>query len=280
MRGLAKAAARLAVSLALVGACVAWVSTADTPAPGSDARSIMERSNLAYYYAGHDMRAKMTLELGSAQEAKRLRIMTVLRLNQTVGGDQRYFLYFHQPGDARRMSCMTWKHVGAADDRWMYVPLSGHVVRVRAAERSSFLGSEFMREEFSGRDVDADEHRFVHGEKLGDRDCYVIESLPKQSEEFARCTSWIDRATYLPLRQEFWNARGERTRVFAAGRIEEIASRVNSTRTYPTAMERTMANASGRWSKITLDSVYYDVGLQDGDFSQRHLRTPISEWLP
>ncbi|MBI4364199.1 MAG: outer membrane lipoprotein-sorting protein [Candidatus Latescibacteria bacterium] len=252
----------------------------DLPVPGGDARPIMERANLAYYYAGRDMRAKMTLELGAGQESKRRRVMTVLRLSEAPGGEQKYFLYFHHPGDVRRMSCMTWKHVAGADDRWMYVPLSGRVVRVRAAERSSFLGSEFVREEFSGRDVDAEEHRFVREEKLDGRGCYVVESLPKQSEEFARFISWIDRATALPLRQEFWNGRGERTRVFVAGRIEDIASRANPRRTYPTLMERTMTNASGRWTKVTLDSVLYDVGLRNEDFSERHLRTPISEWLP
>ncbi len=284
------AAARWAPALALAGALgagaavgsgsAAAAGSADPQPAGSDARWIMEKSNIAYYYAGRDMRAKMVLELGSGQESKRLRVMTVLRLSEVAGGEQKYLIYFHQPGDVRRMSCMTWKHVGAADDRWMYVPLSGRVVRIRAPERSSFLGSEFVREEFSGRDVDADAHRLLRSERLGDRDCYVIESVPKKVEEFTRFVSWIDRATFLPIRQEFWNVRGERARVFIAGRIVEIASRDHPALKYPTAMERTMSDASGRWTKISLDSVVYDLGLRDEDFSARHLSTPVSEWLP
>lgn len=175
---------------------------------------------------------------------------------------------------------MTLKHVGAADERWMYVPAAGRVMQVVAPERSSFLGSEFVREEFSGRDVGADTHRFLRSERLHGHDCYVVESTPKEPEDFTRFTSWIDRATFLPLRQEFWNSRGERSRVFVGGRIAEIPSLTERGRKYPTLLERSMTNAAGRWTTMSLDSVQYDVGLHDSDFSEEHLRTPMREWLP
>ena len=248
--------------------------------PGSDARRIMERSNLAYHYAGSDARYRMTLEMGFQQEPKRLRVMTVLRWNEAPGGDQKYLLYFHKPGDVRRMSCMTWKHVGAPDERWIFAPALGGILQVRAPERSSFLGSELVREEFSGRDVDADRHRLVRTERLRGRDCYVVESVPREIEDFTRSTSWIDQATFLPLRQEFWNARGERSRVFVGERIAEIPSGGERGRKYPTLTESSMTTAAGRWTKVSLDSVAYDTGLRGTDFSQRHLQTPLGEWLP
>ncbi len=272
--------ARLRLSLFIGGLLNAAICALASTSPGSDARWIMERSNLAYYYAGSDARYGMALEMGFREEPKRFRVMTVLRWSEAPGGEQRYLLYFHKPGDVRRMSCMTWKHVGAADERWIYVPASGQILKVRAPERSSFLGSEFVREEFSGRDVDADQHRFVRNERLQGRDCYVVESTPRKVEEFTRFTSWIDRVTFLPLRQEFWNSRGERSRVFVGGRIAEVSSRADPGRTYPTLMERSMTNASGRWTKVSLDSVVYDVGLRETDFSEAHLRTPMREWLP
>jgi hypothetical protein len=267
------------------GLLLAAVLVAATPAPppqtapGADARWIMERSNLAHYYAGRDTRYNMVLEMGYPGEPNRLRVMTVLRWSEAPGGEQKYLLYFHKPGDVRRMSCMTWKHVGGADARWIYAPGLG-ILPVRAPERSSFLGSEFVREEFSGRDVDADQHRFVRNDRLGGRDCYVVESTPKETEEFTRFTSWIDRATFLPLRQEFWNSRGERSRVFVGGGIAEIRSRGERGRTYPTLTERSMTSASGRWTKMSVDSVAYDLGLHESDFSEAHLQTPVGEWLP
>jgi hypothetical protein len=265
---------------ALLVALIGILGAVAAGAGGSDARWIMERSNLAYYYAGVDARYRMALEMGFRQEPKRVRTMTVLRWSQAPGGEQKYLIYFQQPGDVRRMSCMTLKHVGAADERWMYVPAAGRVMQVVAPERSSFLGSEFVREEFSGRDVDADTHRFLRSERLRGRDCYVVESTPKEAEDFTRFTSWIDRVTFLPLRQEFWNSRGERSRVFVGERIAEIPSLAVWGRKYPTLMERSITNAAGRWTKVSLDSVQYDVGLHESDFSEEHLRTPMREWLP
>jgi outer membrane lipoprotein-sorting protein len=250
-------------------------------AAGESARPIMERMNRAYYYPGQDMRAGVVMQLGEGARTVRTRVMTLLRWNVAPEGDQRYLLYFHQPGDVRRMSCMVWKHVGAPDDRWMFVPLTNRVVRVRSPERSSFLGSEFVREELAGRDVDADTHALIRMETLDGRDCYVVESEPKIVEDFTRYTSWIDRATFLPLRQEFRDVRGEVSRVFTAAPPVEIPSARIRGRSYPVLLSRTMtARPGGRWTTVVMDSVSFDIGLKQEDFSESHLRTPLQDWLP
>ncbi len=252
-----------------------------SPSPMPDARTIMLRADEALHYAGHDMRAKVRMELGSGETATRFRTMTMLRWNAAPGGEQRYLLYFHQPGDARRMSCMVYKHVGTADERWMYVPVMGHVQRVQSPDRSSFLGSDFVREEFSGRDVDADTHRLVGRERLNERDCYVVESVPRKSEEFARCVSWIDAEGYLPLQQEFWNRRGVLTRVLTYARVETFPSRTDPRINHPCAREWTARNVlSGHWTRIDLDSIVYDIGLKESDFVQSHLLVQPGDWLP
>jgi outer membrane lipoprotein-sorting protein len=270
-------ACSMAASISISGACL---GAAEPPPRALDGRAIVERSYEALYYPGHDMRAKVTMELGTGGEVRRLRVMTMLRLNTASGGEQKYLLYFHKPGDVRRMSCMVWKHVGQPDDRWMFVPASGRVLRVEAPERSSFLGSDFVREEFSGRDVDADDHRLLRTEKVMGRDCYVVESVPRKIEDFTKCVSWIDQSTFLPLRQEFWDEQGERSRTFTAGRIEAIPSKSRAGRVYSTLMERSMTDVSGRWTRVTLDSVAYDLGLHEDDFSNAHMQTAVSAWLP
>jgi hypothetical protein len=176
---------------------------------------------------------------------------------------------------------MVWKHVHAADERWMFVPLTGKVVKVQAPDRSSFLGSDFLREELSGRDADADLHRLLRRERLLERDCYVVESIPRAPAGFTNCVSWIDAETFLPLRQEFRGSRGAVTRVFTGKRIEWIESRKDPRIRYPTLMERTMtAFPSGRFTRVVLDSVVYDQGLRAGDFTRDHLRVPVTAWLP
>ena len=284
--GPARALAAVALPALLVAALgAARAPTHDdrmpSPSPTPDAQTIMLRADEALHYAGHDMRAKVRMELGSSETPSRLRVMTLLRWNAAPGGEQRYLLYFHKPGDARRMSCMVYKHVGTTDERWMYVPVTGRVQRVLSPDRSSFLGSEFVREEFSGRDVDADTHRLVGRERLNERDCYVVESVPRKPEEFARCVSWIDAERYLPVRQEFWNHRGVLTRVLTYGRVETFPSHSEPRISHPCAREWMARNViSGHWTRIEFDSVAYDIGLKESDFVQSHLLVQPGDWLP
>ncbi len=243
-----------------------------------DGRGIMARMNEAYYYAGKDMRARVTMEIVDREGDTRPRVLTVLRLTLPGGRDQKYLVYFHEPGDVRRMTCMVNKHATGPDDRWIFVPAVNRVRRIEAPERSRFLGSDFLREEFSGRDVDADTHTLLREVKVEGRACWVVQSVPKEPVEYARCDSWIDQQTYLPLKQEFRDAQGQVQRTFEGRRIKEIKTRAG--KTYPTLTERRMKAASGdHWTRIVFDSVEYDTGLRDADFSEDHMKMQLSDWL-
>jgi hypothetical protein len=239
----------------------------------------MERAVRAVYYPGHDMRARIRMEIAERGGTRRYRLMTVLRLNLPEE-EQRYLLYFHEPGDVRRLTCMVHKHAGRDDDRWMFVPVANRVRRVTAPERSRFLGSDFVREEFSGRDAAADSHMLARTETWRGRRCYVVESVPRgRGTEYARCTSWIDAANFLPLRQEFRGERGELLRVFTAEGVKEFRGARGAR--FPTPVVRTMTEgAGGRWTRMTYESVGYDIGLHESDFSEAHMREPLSSWLP
>lgn len=255
-----------------------------SPPPASQAvadsipsgRDVMERMTQAAYYPGHDMVADVRMEIVERSGLTRLRVMTMMRLN-LPGGDQRYLVYFHKPGDVRRMSCMVYKHVGRADDRWIYLPAAGQIRRITAPERSRFLGSDFVREDYSGRDAAADSHRVVRAEIRDGRSCWVVESTPLRDAEFARMTTWVDRKSWLPVRQEYYDARGALMRTFTADKVRDVADAAGVR--HPTIVEKTMA---GRMPPIRTEwrstDVHYDVGLKEGDFSDEHLKMPMESW--
>ncbi len=249
------------------------------PAPAApDAHEIMVRMNQASYYSGKDMRARITMQIVNREGDSRPRVMTMLRLTLPDDRDQKYLVYFHEPGDVRRMTCMVNKHLTGPDERWIFVPAVNRVRRIEAPERSRFLGSDFVREEFSGRDPDADTHTLLRDEKVEGRACWVIESAPKDQVEYARCVSWIDQKTYLPLRQEFYDAGGRLERTFTGGGIQEIKGRDG--KRHATLTQRKMMAASGdHWTTVALDSVEYDTGLRESDFSEEHMKVQLSDWL-
>ncbi len=243
---------------------------------------IIENSQLAFYYQGEDMKTDIVMELIAKGGGKRTRVMTMLRRNATEGGNQKYFIYFHKPGDVRRMTFMVWKYPAKEDDRWIFVPAVDLIRRIAADDkRSSFVGSDFTYEDVSGRDVASDTHSLLRSEKLENRDSFIIESIPKEPTEYTKRLSWIDKKTFLPLKEEYYDAQNELYRIFTADKTEDIkVGEGTSENVFPTVTRRTMKNLkTGHRTEVVYKSVSYNLGLKDKDFSERHMRRPPRSWI-
>jgi len=239
-----------------------------------DARKIVARSLQTFYYTGTDMQARISMRLINAQGRERKRVMTLLRKNIGDKGSQRYYIYFHAPVDVKGTTFMVWKYLQKEDDRWIFIPAIKLVRRIAADDkRSSFVGSDFTYEDVSGRAVDDEAHTLLRTEKLNGRPVYVVESKPKTKTDYVRRLSWIDRERWLPLKEEYFDARGEKMRVFTANRVEQVDGQW-------TATARTMKNLqTGHRTEARFDRVKYGVGLQQGLFSERYLRNPPRRWI-
>ncbi len=247
------------------------------------ANDIMGKSQAAFLYPAKDFKARIVMKLISKEGKERVRELTMLRKNYgEAGGDQKYFIYFFQPADVRDMTFMVYKYPAKDDDRWLFVPAIDLVRRIAARDaRSSFVGSDFTYEDVSGRDIPADTHTLLREEKLGERDCYVVESMPKEPVDYIKRTSWIDKTTFLPLKEEYYDVQKELTRVFTADKIEEFATAEGGERkVFPTVTKRTMKNLkAGHRTEVTFTSVSYNVGLPDDIFTERYLRKPPERWI-
>jgi hypothetical protein len=232
---------------------------------------IMKKSQAAFLYSGKDFKARVMMKLVSKGGQERVREMAMLRKNYgDAGGEQKYFMYFYQPADVKDMTFMVHKHPGRDADRWLFVPAISMVRRIAARDKSSsFVGSDFTYEDISGRNLDDDSHSVVKEEKIGARDCTVIKSEPKAGDvDYSYKLSWIDKANFLPLKEEYYDKRGELARVFTADEIKEVKG-------HPTVTKRTMKNIqSGHMTEVTFLKADYNVGMEDALFSERYLKQP------
>jgi hypothetical protein len=248
----------------------------------ADAAELVEHSQRAFHYQGEDMRARVRMELVARDGGTRTRVMTMLRLNEEDKGNQKYFIYFHEPGDVRGMTFMVWKYPEKNDDRWIFIPAVDLIRRISADDkRSSFVGSDFTYEDISGRDTSSDTHSLVREEKFNGRESYVVQSVPREAADYTKRLIWIDKENYLPLKEEYFDAQGELFRVFTADRIEGIETEENGKKvSLPTVTVRTMENVkTGHRTEVTYGSVTYGLGLDDGDFSERRMRRPPRSWI-
>ncbi|GBD95894.1 MAG TPA: outer membrane lipoprotein-sorting protein [Nitrospirae bacterium] len=240
------------------------------------AQEIVKKSQKAFLYQGKDFKARVLMKLITKSGRERIREMTMLRKNYgTSGGEQKYFIYFFKPADVRDMTFMVYKYPGRDDDRWLFIPAINMVKRIAARDKtSSFVGSDFTYEDISGRDLEDDIHTLIKEEKLGGRECHVIKSRPKAGDvNYSYKLSWIDKENFLPLKEKFYDLKGDLMKVFTADRFGEIKG-------YPTVVERTMKNIrSGHRTEVTFLKTDYNTGIPDRLFSERFLKRPPKKWI-
>ncbi|MBI5189977.1 MAG: outer membrane lipoprotein-sorting protein [Nitrospirae bacterium] len=242
----------------------------------ASAEEVMKKSQAAFLYQGKDFKVRVTMRLVSKSGQERIREMTMLRKNfGEPGGEQKYFIYFHKPADVKDMTFMVYKYPGRDADRWLFVPAINMVKRIAAQDKhSSFVGSDFSYEDVSGRKVEDDTHTLTKEEKLGNRDCYVIKSVPRAGDmDYAYKLSWIAKDDMLPLKEEYYDKRSGLYKVFTADETKVVKG-------FPTVTKRTMKNLqSGHGTYVTYTDADYDAGIPDSLFSERYLRQPPRKWV-
>jgi len=253
-------------------ALLAAASSVADEQKGLTADEIANKANIAAYYAGNDGRARVKMIITDSGGRVREREMSILRKNVAKGGDQKYFVYFHRPADVRNMTYLVWKHLGKDDDRWLYQPALDLVKRIAAGDkRTSFVGSNFVYEDVSGRGVEEDAHKLLKPED----NAYVIRNTPKDKTgvEFAYYDVWIDKSTFMPLKAVYYGKNGKKYREVEALKIENIQG-------HPTVVKSKAVDLESGGNTVSeFSDVKYDLGLPGDLFTERYLRRPPRKWL-
>ncbi|MBV1786475.1 outer membrane lipoprotein-sorting protein [Marinobacterium sp. D7] len=258
-----------ALSLFFTGAL--WAGTA-LAADLTDVDQIVDQANHAAYYQGEDGRSEVRMVIRDDQGREQLRQFTILRKDLADGGDQNFYVAFSRPADVRNTVFMVAKHVDRDDDRWLYLPGLDLVKRISAGDkRTSFVGSHFFYEDVSGRNPAED--RFELMETTAEQ--YHLKATPKdpQSVEFSQYQLWIDKATMLPVRIDYFDSGAEPYRRVEALEIQDIQG-------FPTVVTSRVSDLRGGGATtMEFGFMKYDIGLPDEVFSERSLRTLPRDWL-
>lgn len=237
-----------------------------------DVDTIVNKANIVAYYQGEDGKATVKMTITNKQGQERTREFNILRKDVKDGGDQKYFVYFQRPADVRKMVYMVEKHTekGRDDDRWLYMPALDLVKRIAASDkRTSFVGSDFVYEDISGRSLDEDTHELIETtDKL-----FVVKNVPKDpdSVEFSYYNVSIDRKTYVPMKMDFYDKNGKLYKTIESTKVEEIQG-------FPTVVKSLVSNLqTDSKTVMEFNKVQYNIDLKDSIFTERYLRRPPRE---
>ena len=242
---------------------------------------IVQKANHAAYYQGADGKSKVTMVISDKQDRQRNREFIILRKNgDEKDADQKYFVYFLAPADVRKMVFMVHKHTVAdsEDDRWLYLPNLDLVKRIASSDkRTSFVGSDFLYEDVSGRSLDEDVHILTETTDS----FYVVKNTPKNPEsvEFAYYNVFIDKITFMPIKMEYYDKSNTLYRTIESVKVEDITAKEGDQEVvYATVTESVVKDMkTGSTTTMTFSQVEYNIGLGDDLFTERYLRRPPRE---
>lgn len=246
---------------------VAATGQGDTP----DVQTIVAKANIVAYYQGDDGKAKVKMTITDKRGQKRDREFIILRKDVADGGDQNYLVYFQRPSDVRRMTYLVQKHAALDkdDDRWLYMPALDVVNRIAAGDkRTSFVGSDFLYEDVSGRSLDEDTHELSSTTDTQ----FIVKNTPKNpdSVEFSYFTVAIDRKNYVPMKMEFYDKEGKLYRTIVSRKVEVIQE-------FPTVTKSVVQDLkTGSKTEMEFTDVQYNIKIGDV-FEERYLRRPPRE---
>lgn len=259
--------------LLVLASSLAIVSAAQAAEPGDvpDVQTIVTKANIVAYYQADDGKANVKMTITDKRGQKREREFIILRQDVADGGDQNYFVYFQKPSDVRRMTYMVHKHaaIDKDDDRWLYMPAIDRVNRIAGGDkRTSFVGSDFLYEDVSGRSLDEDTHELTATTDT----TFLVKNTPKKpdSVEFSYYTVAIDRKNYVPTKMEFFDKEGKLYRTIESQKVEVIQE-------LPTVTKSVVQDLkTGSKTEMEFTEVQYNIKIGDV-FEERYLRRPPRE---
>jgi outer membrane lipoprotein-sorting protein len=254
---------------------VSSLYAAEPTAP--DVQTIVNKANIMAYYQGDDGKSKVNMKIADKNGQVREREFIILRRDDSDGGNQKYFVYFIRPADVRGMVFMVHKNVdiNKDDDRWLYLPALDLVKRIAASDkRTSFVGSDFLYEDVSGRNLVEDTHELVKTTN----DFYVIRNVPKNPDtvEFKHYDILISRETFIPMKMEYYDKNDKLHRTIESKKIENVTAKQNGHSVeFPTVVKSVVSDLNtGSTTEMEFTNVQYNIGVKDNIFGERYLRRP------
>lgn len=254
---------RVIISAAIVGLMVVTSLQAAEENP----RDIVEKSIKSQVFEMDQVTADISLTDIDARKNTRERRIRV-KAKTAADGLSKSILHFLAPDDVKGTGFLVIERKGSDDDQYLYLPALKKTKRIRSDQKSSsFMGTQYSYGDLQSRDVDDNTYKMLPGEKLGNFDCWVIESTPKKpaDEQYSRTITWIAKSNYVPLRMKMFDKKDKEWKVFTTEKVDVVDDKFVVT-------SSTMLNLKNKLStRMVVEAINTKVQLEDSEFTQTRL---------
>jgi len=172
---------------------------------------------------GPDIQSTLTMTLTNSRGSTRVR--EIKQFIKEFGDDEKAIMFFVAPADVKNTSFMSWSYGdGRDDDMWIYLPALKKTKRISSDSKSDyFMGSDFNYDDLGDRHPSADTHKILREEKVNGEDCYVVESVSKDSDYFySKTITWVVKDEWFGMKREFYDEDGEFLKVLTINEYKKI----------------------------------------------------------
>jgi hypothetical protein len=187
---------------------------------------------------------------------------------------------FRSPASVKDTRILQAEKMGRDDEKWIFLPSLKTTRRIANAERSkSFVGSEFTYNDMTVRKFEDDAYEMLDENVTMDiggksERLWKIKETPvaKKNVEYTYLIRYIDKVSYLPLLEEYYDKNGKLIKLRSITKHEEVTS--ESGKKYWLRRENIMENkVTGRTTRVAVDKMTFDKPISERYFTQNWLNT-------
>jgi outer membrane lipoprotein-sorting protein len=197
-----------------------------------------------------------------------------------------------RPGWSREMSLKSWESgrdaamilitapardagtvfLKRGSEVWNWIPSIERIIKIPPSMMmQSWMGSDFTNDDLVKESsiVEDYSHAVVGDSTIEDRDCYVVELLPKPEAAvvWGKLRLWITKKDYLELRVEYYDENGALEREMNMSDVKEMGGRL-----LPTVLEMHRPDQPNTKTVLRYRSVEFDTPIADGFFSEQNMK--------
>jgi uncharacterized protein len=221
-----------------------------------------------------DSESDSTLTLTNESGQTRVRKISSKTKLAKGKGEMMRWVRFNSPSDVKGTSILLIEHFDKEDDIWIYLPALKKVRRLVASnKKDSFVGTDFSFGDIIGHKTEDWTHQHIADDKVGDRSCYKVESLPKNEDVknnsgYSKKISCIDKESFVALSTEIFDTAGKALKKISLSEIKLVDQK--NKRYQPMKLEALNLQTLHK-TNITFENFKANANIADSVFTPRNL---------
>lgn len=157
-------------------------------------------------------------------------------------------------------------------DMWNYLPGIGRMIKLPPSMMSQgWMGSDYSNDDVLNETslTEDFEQTFKAEETLENRECHVIELVPKEESNvvWGKIKVWVSKQDFLFMKYEYYDEDGFLVRTEKLGEIKTMDGRL-----IPTLFEIIPADEPNQKTLVRILEMDFNVDLEDDFFSQQNMK--------